>query len=414
MSVSVAVLGLAAHATQFVALFAVPGLLLLWNALTTGRRRTFFFSGLLLGLAFMMKQPGACFGLFALVMMTWQAIQKRSLFTRDFLLTLSGFSAGMFLPFGIFCLAALVSGDFGRFWFWTFDYSRYYAVRGNVSRGWQHLRDYVSGAFPAYGGLWLLAALGLPAALRATQSRKKTAFVLVLFFFSLLATLPGLNFPYHYFIVLLPAFALLLGLGIEELAVVFSRWRMQLVPSIALVIALAASIYVQRQVFFQLTPRQVIRLSYEGNPFIESQPLAQYIRDHSKTDALVAVMGSEPQIYFYANRHSATGYIYTYPMMEKHPYASMMQKDMIKEIETAKPEFLVQVAYPFSWLKLDSSDLTILKWVESYTRQFYIPVAAVGLRADGQIVSASGADMPKLSGSLQQALILFQRRTDLN
>ena len=173
MSLSVAVLGLAAHATQFVVLFAVPGVLLLWNALTTGRKQTFFFSGLMLGLAFMMKQPGVCFGLFALVMMTWQAIQKRSVFTRDFLFSLSGFSAGMFLPFGIFCLAALVSGDFGRFWFWTFDYARYYAVRGNLSRGYHFLHDYISGAFPAYGGLWLLAALGLPAGLGAPPKAEK-------------------------------------------------------------------------------------------------------------------------------------------------------------------------------------------------------------------------------------------------
>ena len=47
--------------------------------------------------------------------------------------------------------------------------------------------------------------------------------MLVLFLFSLLGTLPGLNFPYHYFIISLPAFALLLGLGIEELAIVFSK-----------------------------------------------------------------------------------------------------------------------------------------------------------------------------------------------
>ena len=38
----------------------------------------------------------------------------------------------------------------------------------------------------------------------------------------------------------------------------------------------------------------------------------QYIRNHSGPDALVAVLGSEPEIYFLAHRHSATGYIYTY------------------------------------------------------------------------------------------------------
>src|SRR5471030_370430 len=51
MSVSTAVVGMAAHATQFVVLFAVPGTLLLWKAVKSGSRRTVFFSGLLFGLA---------------------------------------------------------------------------------------------------------------------------------------------------------------------------------------------------------------------------------------------------------------------------------------------------------------------------------------------------------------------------
>ena len=58
MSVSVPVLGMAAHATQFVVLFAVPATLLLWNAVEKNRRWTLFFSGLFYGLAFLMKQQG--------------------------------------------------------------------------------------------------------------------------------------------------------------------------------------------------------------------------------------------------------------------------------------------------------------------------------------------------------------------
>jgi len=51
----------------------------------------------------------------------------------------------------------------------------------------------------------------------------------------------------------------------------------------------------------------------------------------------VAVIGSEPEIYFYAQRHSATGFIYTYSLMEEQRFALAMQKQMIREIEEAKP-----------------------------------------------------------------------------
>ena len=54
----------------------------------------------------------------------------------------------------------------------------------------------------------------------------------------------------------------------------------------------------------------------------------------------VAVMGSEPQVFFYAKRISATGYIYMYPLMERNDFASAMQVQAIKQIEKAKPKVI--------------------------------------------------------------------------
>ena len=55
------------------------------------------------------------------------------------------------------------------------------------------------------------------------------------------------------------------------------------------------------------------------------------------------MLGSEPQIYFYSQRRSATGYLYTYPLMEPQPFARRMQEEMIREIESTQPEFVVLV-----------------------------------------------------------------------
>ena len=57
-------LGLAGHASHFVVLPALVGVLLLLDALESGKTWQFFCSGLLLGLAFVMKQPGILFLLF--------------------------------------------------------------------------------------------------------------------------------------------------------------------------------------------------------------------------------------------------------------------------------------------------------------------------------------------------------------
>jgi hypothetical protein len=131
------------------------------------------------------------------------------------------------------------------------------------------------------------------------------------------------------------------------------------------------SLYAQRAIFFTLSPHQVIRREYGGNPFPEAVEFAKYIQEHSKTGARVAVLGSEPEIYFYAGRHSATGYIYTYGLMEEQKYASEMQREMMDEIEKGKPEYVVKVLVFTSWLRKANSDPAIFLWAEKYVGEQY-------------------------------------------
>src|SRR5258707_5957015 len=98
-----------------------------------------------------------------------------------------------------------------------------------------------------------------------------------------------------------------------------------------------------------MSPEKIVRSEYGGNPFPEAIAFGKYIKDHSEADARMAVLGSEPEIYFYAQRHSATGYIYTYGLMEPQKYARQMQEEMIHEIESARPRFLVSVVLLNSW-----------------------------------------------------------------
>jgi 4-amino-4-deoxy-L-arabinose transferase-like glycosyltransferase len=61
LSTSASVLGFAAHATHFVVLAALGGILVLLNAMDAGRSSLYFASGILLGVAFVLKQPGLVF-----------------------------------------------------------------------------------------------------------------------------------------------------------------------------------------------------------------------------------------------------------------------------------------------------------------------------------------------------------------
>ncbi|MGH8022405.1 MAG: ArnT family glycosyltransferase, partial [Limisphaerales bacterium] len=128
LSASPVVLGLAAHANQFVVLFAVWGAWRLWKAEEFYRWHAFLFCGVLFGLAFLMNQQGICFCLFAAAMVTMQAVHNGGIFKRLFFEKLFFLGVGMALPFVATCGYLNQAGVLPKFWFWTIDYARSYAT----------------------------------------------------------------------------------------------------------------------------------------------------------------------------------------------------------------------------------------------------------------------------------------------
>jgi hypothetical protein len=388
MSVSPAVAGLAAHAAHFVVLFAVPATWLLWKAAESKERSAFFFSGLLYGLAFLMKQQGICFGLFGSIFLLWLAVRNRSIFTRDFAGTGLMFGLGMILPFVSTCFYLALAGVFYKFWFWTFTYAWSYVTSMPLSVGIQCLKSYLRNTFDQFLGFWIILILGLPPAFFNKSIRHQIFFAIFFGIFSFLGTAAGLYFRPHYFILVLPAIAIAVGMGIASLqkALRFGLVEnvFKSIPIILFATVLSWFVYYQEQYFFQLPPDTMARNLYMWNPVVESRAVAQYIREHSPPNARIAVFGSEPEIYFYAQRHSATGYIYTYALMEAQPDALRMQHEMMREIESNKPEYMVYVSHELSWIFNPNSDRTIFHWFDGYSGQFYEQAGVVDEGPNGE------------------------------
>jgi hypothetical protein len=223
--------------------------------------------------------------------------------------------------------------------------------------------------------IWLIAAVGVILTGRDLAVRRQSFFVYGFLLFSFFAVCPGLFFREHYFILMLPAVSLLAGIAVSSATKMLSlhtdRKVFQYAPTVAFVAALGWCFFAQKNFFFESDPVAIFRNIYGGNPFPEAMPVADYIRRHTANNASIAVLGSEPEIYFYAHRHSATGYIYTYPMMEEQKYALEMQQQMISEIEAARPESLVWINVRSSWLPHDRSQGLLLTWAQAYVREHY-------------------------------------------
>ena len=185
-----------------------------------------------------------------------------------------------------------------------------------------------------------------------------------------MAVCPGLHFREHYFILMLPAVSLLVGVAVT--AQMPRRITvLRFVPVLCFIFACGFLVVRQRDFLFRMDPLTACRSLYGENPFPEAAGIADYIKAHSSPADRVAVLGSEPEIYFYSQRHSATGHIYMYGLMEPQKYALQMQKEMIQEIESAQPKFVVYVDVSASWLPWPTSQRLIFDWAKSYLHERY-------------------------------------------
>lgn len=411
LSVSPSVLGFCGHATHFVVLMAMAGVLLLLGALDKERLWLFCGSGVFLGLAFVMKQPGLLFVIFGALYLLRSERQHGS---RKLARELATFSAGAAFPFVLTCLMLWRARVFRTFWFWTISYASQYATNWGLSDG-AHL---LAKMFPAIMGpgvwIWIIAGLGITAFVWDAEIRPQSPFVIGFLLFSFLAVCPGLLFREHYFILMLPAVSVLAGIavssGMKILGVRTQSKAVYYLPPVIFVLALAWCFYRQKDFFLEDNPVAASRRIYGGNPFPEAISVADYIRQHTSENASMVVLGSEPEIYFYAHRHSATGYIYTYGLMEEQKYALTMQQQMINEIEAARPEALVWVNVRASWLPHDHSEGLILSWAQKYVHDHYDLTGVADIHAT-QTDYRWGDDAKNYQPRSNSVVFVFKRKT---
>ena len=355
------VLGVFAHATHFALLPALAGLLLLLRAEESRRASHYAAAGALLGVAVLMKQHAVFLAAFGVVM------ALRAGFGRA-CLVVAGIVASLLTA------AAVLAGQgvFGQFVFWTVQYAKEYVSERTITSGVKTLAYVLAEVSHASRGFWLLAAGGLATMGLARTGSRERLWLIGLLLASFATVVPGFYFRDHYFVLMLPAIALLVGACLEYVGS----------ATLALVLfagALGAFVIRESDYLFSESPREVSRAIYGENPFIEAVEVADYLRTHTEPSERIAVIGSEPEIYFYAQRRSATGYIYTYALMEPQPYALRMQEEMIAEIEQAQPRYVVYVTARPSWDARTTSDDRILRWADVFTRQCYEPVEAAAL-----------------------------------
>ncbi len=390
LSLSQSVQGIFANAEHFVILFAVAGILLLVFAIDHNRLVLLLAASVLLGVGFLMKQHGIAFIIFASLYLLYSQLRHRPFKLAPFLLRAGLFVIGVMLPFGITCLILWCAGVFEKFWFWTFVYAREYVSLVSMSDGLNNLKLAVTPIVGSTVFIWILAGIGLLTSFIEKKIRKRCLFITGFLFFSFLSTCPGFYFRKHYFILLLPAVALLSGLGLFGIRQLLSRRKETIGKDLVAVLLglaiLSHTLYQQKDFLLAKNPTVVSRMTYGANPFPEALKIAEYIKAHSSSDDTIAILGSEPQIFFYANRRSAASYVYVYPLTEPQPYAPQMQKEMMQQIETAEPKFLIFVSGALPRVEQSTSEKMMFDWFQKYREKYYNLVGIIDIVSMSQTI----------------------------
>jgi len=341
--------------------------------------------GLLCGLAILIKQQAAFFAIGAFVAWAWNAVRLERFLRSQALLGGILLAAGTLLPYAALCTFYWQQGAWDDFQRWTIDYARQYGTLRPLGDGLSDLlRQLTHLTRQGLAVVWALAAIGLVASLRDHSEQARRAGLWGFALVSFLAVSTGLYFRPHYFVLLLPAVALASAAGLLTAlrwlrASQAHHWLSIALVAIAVVWPLAS----QSLLILSLGPEQLTRRTFGRSPFPESLEIADYLRAHTDPGQPIGMLGSEPQILFYAARESATGYLYMYPLMENQPAARTMQAEFIAQFEAAQPEYVVYAGVPTSWLARETSVVDIFTWWDRYQSAHYERVGLVEIEPTG-------------------------------
>jgi hypothetical protein len=266
-------------------------------------------------------------------------------------------------------------------------------------------------------GLWYFAGFGLILVWFTNLSLYKKAGIALLLALAFGSTAPGLRFYGHYFIQFMPALAILIAAFVYSIGeIATEKMSFKIGGTVAFILFLLVSAFTikkQSDYYFSKDYLLTLRQVYGDNPFIEAKTVADKIKSLGKQGDQLMVLGSEPELYFYTQMHCPTRHSFlsfTSPMLDK---AKEWREEVIKDVETAKPAFMVLVNHPFAWSYGPDSDQQLFKWGYSYATQNYDLVGFADIIPNARPAFVWDAAAISYKPKGQKYLVVFKRKAGI-
>ncbi len=370
--------GTAANTELFMLLPLIIAQLLFFRAIENESRRFLLAlaCGALLGLAAAFKQVAAVNWLLLIaVFPIFLRAEKR---WRETFIFAGALTAGAASLWGAIAIYFWMRNGVSAFIENVFTHNLEY-VRGVAwSVRWQLCRRTLDTLAPTQVLVWVMAIAGLIGQLLTGKTKS------FLFWFGSLITATigvcaGGYFFAHYFQQLLPALCVTAVLGCAWTVSWrrFARWF-----GIPFTTFLLLMLPVIRTWPFltSYTPAEAVRKIYPGNFFADMPEVGARLQRLTSPADKVFLFAAEPEILFYAQRVSATRYIFLNPLYG--PYADALQKQQAAADEVIANRPAAAITLPNRLFRMPGSEQYFTTWSDSYLRENFRPNAYLVIDSD--------------------------------
>jgi len=383
-SLQVELQGTSTHAEYIAMLFVLSGFLIFSSGNSSRPLLRLFWSGVLLGTGFIVKQPALSFIMMGLVFLLIYKSKNENP-RKGFVKSIFSFLSGALVPFLITTLLLSFAGAGKSFYLFAFQYAREYVSYLTVADGLNNFGIILSKAIVPNIFLWLLVPAGV--VILFFGVKKSGMETLLFFLFSFIAVSAGYYYRPHYFQFLIPAASMLSAAALVSGEKYLNRKNINSklgysFPYYYLLFAIVFYIFNKRPLFAVRSEDQAIREIYGQDFFNATKKVGEFIAANSSEDASVAIFGSEPEIWFYSKRKSASGYLYVYPLLERQRFALTMRQQFYDEIRKSEPGILVYTSNAGTWYAGEEVHSEMYDWYQQYRDSAFNRIGLINIPYD--------------------------------
>ncbi|HEX8208286.1 MAG TPA: hypothetical protein VF587_19640 [Solirubrobacteraceae bacterium] len=177
-------------------------------------------------------------------------------------------------------------------------------------------------------GLWIVGVAGL--LLACTEARlRRAALPLLLWIVACWARVKGATyeFPHHYYPAV-PGLAAGLALGVARLWSFAGRREVVRVAIAVVALGVPLWLWVGDPEREALDYPAELRWGSQYESFSLAYPVAEFLRDHTEPDDPILVVGTDPEVYWLADRRANTPYFDVFPLLRKRTLIGRRSNDV--------------------------------------------------------------------------------------